>query len=107
MDDVLELIRIEYQTDENGVEREEKTRREVMCRVGSVTRSEFFEGGRSGLNPEYMFTLARADYMGEAVVVFHGKTYAVYRTYMVPNSDYIEVYVQREGGTNGKENAHC
>lgn len=70
-----------------------------MCNVESVTRAEFFEAGRNGLNPEYVFTLFFGDYCGERVVVFNGNRYSVYRVYQAKN-DIVELYVQREGGTN-------
>ena len=66
----------------------------------SVSRREFYEAGRNGLNPEYMFTVFAGDYNGERVVEYNGARYAVYRTYRT-RTDYIEIYAQREGGTNG------
>lgn len=103
MDDVITLISNTFTTDENGVQMALETKREIFCRMGSVTRAEFFNGGRAGLNPEFVFTVFAGDYMGEEIVAFHGRSYAIYRTYFVPDSDYIELYVQRKGGTNGKE----
>lgn len=73
----------------------------VFCQVDSVTASEFFEGGRNGLNPEYRFTLFEADYGGELVVLYKGYAYAVYRTYKA-RTDIIELYAERKGGTNGR-----
>lgn len=101
MDDTLVLLAATYVTDANGVRRESTTRREVFCRCESVSRTEFFDGGRSGLNPEFMFTVFAGDYAGESLVEYHGQTYSVYRTYRA-GGDYMELYVQRKGGTNGK-----
>jgi hypothetical protein len=70
-----------------------------MCQVDSITRAEFFEGGRNGLNPEFKFTMFFGDYSGESIVEYQGKTYAVYRTYL-RRTDIIELYVERKGGTN-------
>ncbi len=53
MDDVITLIDQRYWTDENGVQQAETTRREVYCQVHSVSRDEFFSGGRNGLNPSF------------------------------------------------------
>ena len=104
MDNVIKLLSaIEYK-DDYGVTRQTYVAREVMCQVDSVTRAEFFDGGRSGLNPQFRMTMFRGDYEGESKVEFEGKTYAVYRTYMT-DFDYIELYVERRGGTNGKEGA--
>lgn len=100
MNDTLYLVRETKEQDEYGVWRTKKTMREVFCDVGSITRAEFFEAGRNGLNPEFRFTVAAVDYEGERVAVFHGERYAIYRTYN-DNGDYMELYVQREGGTNG------
>lgn len=75
------------------------TAKEVFCQVDSVTRAEFFDGGRNGLNPEFKFTMFFGDYNGESVVEYAGNTYSVYRTYL-RRTDIIELYVERKGGTN-------
>ena len=90
--------------DKNGIWRTgEAQRREVFAQVASVDRREFFSGGESGLRPEFQFTLFAAEYQGEALCEYNGKTYAIYRTYHVPDTDYLELYVQRKVGVkNGK-----
>ena len=75
--------------------------RDVFCQVDSVTRAEFFEGGRNGLNPEYRMTMFAGDYQGERLLIYNQSTYSVYRTYQGRN-DTIELYVERKGGSNGK-----
>lgn len=87
--------------DAYGVWRESPTRRMVFCQVDSVTRAEFFDGGRNGLNPEYRMTMFFGDYNGEKLLSYNDQTYSVYRTYQGKN-DTIELYVERKGGTNGK-----
>lgn len=100
MDNVIRLISVTHTKDEYGVERREETERKVFCQVRSVTRAEFFDGGRNGLNPEYQMTMFAADYKGEEVVLYEDKRYSVYRVYRTDN-DYLELYVERKGGTNG------
>lgn len=100
MDDVIVLIGQTYSLDSNGVQRAETTRREIFCQVHSVSRAEFFDGGRNGLNPSYEFTVFAEDYWDESVVEYRSEQYGVYRTYRVPESDYLELYVERKGGTN-------
>lgn len=102
MDRSTEIILVSQTAEQgtDGVWREEEKTREVFAQVNSVTRAEFFEGGRSGLNPEYRFTLFAGDYEGEKVVVYNGERYAVYRTYIARTDD-IELYVERQGGING------
>ena len=98
--DVINLIGTTKAQDNTGVWRTTPTERTVMCQVNSVTRAEFFDGGRNGLNPELVFTMFYGDYNGESIVEYHGNTYSVYPTYM-RRTDTIELYVERKGGTNG------
>lgn len=99
--DIIALVDEKVVKDEYGVPHTEKIRREVFARVDSVTASEFFDGGRNGLNPEFRMTMFSGDYEGERMVWYAGNTYAIYRTYKA-GMDTLELYVQREGGTNGK-----
>lgn len=77
--------------------RKTETRRMVYCDVRSVTQSEWFEGGRNGLNPEYRFTMFAPEYHGENICEYNGNRYTIYRTYLARN-EMIELYVQKEQG---------
>lgn len=101
--DVISLIAVTTSRDDYGVMRKIETKRDVFCNVSSVTQTEFFEGGRNGLNPEYRFTMFRHDYEDEPMVEYLNKRYSVYRTYIGRN-DTIELYTERKGGTNGTGN---
>ena len=105
MDDVIRLISQQKTKNKYGVDVTTNTAKEVFCQVHSITRQEFFDAGRNGLNPQFMFTIFHGDYDGECEVEYAGKTYAVYRAYTVPGNDYIELYVERKGGTNGESYA--
>ena len=97
---VIELIPTVWREDENGIQKStEGQPRQVMCQVRSVTRSEFFEGGRNGLNPELVFVMFSGDYNDETLLAYNGRRYAIYRTYIGRN-DRIELYAERKGGTN-------
>lgn len=98
--DVCNLISTTKAQDDYGVWRDTEISREVFCQVDSVTRAEFFEGGRNGLNPQFRFTMFAADYEDEPIVEYNGKRYSVYRTFF-GKTDNIELYVERKGGTNG------
>ncbi len=102
MDSVIDLVSTTYVKDEYGVDQPINTSREVFCEVGPITRAEFASAGRNGLNPSYVFSVWAGDYQDERTVVYDGATYAVYRTYKPPGSDYIELYVERQGGTNAQ-----
>lgn len=100
MDDVLIFIQQTMTQDAYGVMRPKESQRQVFCKIESITRAEFFEGGRNGLNPEQKFTVFAADYEGEPIVSYNAARYAVYRTYHIPGTDYLEIYTERKGGTN-------
>lgn len=102
---VITLLSYEKSQDATGVwRRGEETRREIFCQVDSVSRAEFFAAGQSGLRPEYRFTVFFGDYQGETRLIFEGVTYAVYRTYHA-RTDELELYVQREVGVHGTQDA--
>lgn len=98
--DVITLVSISFTQDEFGVRRKAESKKEVFCQVDSVTRAEFFEGGRNGLNPQFRITMFFDDYNDEPIVEYNEKRYTVYRTYHSRTDD-IELYVERKGGTNG------
>lgn len=98
---LLTLIKTTYTADDMGVQRPAETSRTIFCDVSSVTLSEWTEGGRIGLNPEYRFTAFLFDYDDEKICEFNGKRYAIYRTY-IGRDDTIELYAERrQGDVNG------
>lgn len=97
---VITLIGQTKTQNEYGVWESTETQKDVFCDVSSVTRAEFFDGGRNGLNPEYVFTMFYGDYNGETIAEYNGKRYAIYRTFHA-RTDVIELYAERKGGTNG------
>lgn len=101
--DIITLIKTTYTQDSAGVMRKSERPRAVYCQTDSVSRDEFFEGGRSGLNPSYRFTIFAYDYDDEAECKYKGQRYGIYRTY-VGRNDTLELYVERKGGTNGGDN---
>lgn len=104
MDDVIVLTAYTFVKDDYGVARKTETTLQVFAKVESITRQEFYHAGRNGLNPAFKFTVFAGDYSGETVCIYNGNQYGIYRTFHVPGTDYIELYAERKGGTNGKEN---
>lgn len=94
---MITLISKTYSKDENGVMRSVESTRTVFCDVKSASASEWFEGGRNGLNPAYTMTMFAPDYNGEEVLAYNGARYAIYRTYKGRN-DTLELHVQKEVG---------
>lgn len=102
MDDTLFLLSTTYEPNKYGVPVPTNTEKEVFCDRRSISRSEFFNAGRNGLNPQYVFTVFKGEYSGETKCKYNGLTYSIYRVYET-DDDYIELYVERKGGTNGEE----
>ena len=99
MDSVITLYSNTYTKNKYGVTVPgDQTKLDVFCQVRSISQTEFFEAGRNGLNPSFVFTVFAADYNNETLIEYEGLTYSVYRTYI--NGDYIELYVERKGATN-------
>lgn len=75
----------------------EYTEKEVFAKKTSVSQSEFFTAGQSGLKPDCMFLVYTFEYNGESYVKHNRIVYTIYRTYV--NGDNIELYceVRRNG----------
>ena len=97
---MIELVKESREKDEYGIDRTTRTSRQVFAQVDNVTRAEFFEGGRNGLNPQYVFRVFFGDYDEERELVYHGKNYGIYRVYQA-RTDLMELYAERKGGLNG------
>lgn len=93
----IKLVVDTWERDAYGVNQKTETLRQIYANVQSATRAEFFEGGRNGLNPEYVMTVFFADYQGEKVLEYNGARYTIYRTYQRRN-DELELYVERREG---------
>lgn len=97
MDDVIILISQTMTQDDIGAfvpgEPEEM---QIFGTVSSVSRAEWYSAGQVGLTPEITFTTNAANYDGQNLAVYNGKTYSIYRTYFPQDSDTIELYLTRE-----------
>ena len=60
--DVINLCEVNKTQDDYGQWIETVTKTQVFCQVDSITQSEFFEGGRNGLNPSYKFVDCKVFY---------------------------------------------
>lgn len=94
---ILTLITTTYQTDAIKQQVPIETQRDVYCNVSSITRAEWYEAGRAGINPEYKATMFAYDYQGEKAAMLNGVRYGVYRTYLGRNET-IELYLEQKAG---------
>lgn len=98
MEDVILLVEETTKEDDYGVISTSQNTKQVFCNVSSVSSTEWFEGGRNGLNPKFRFTMFAHDYSDEEIVEYNGKRYSVYRTFL-KDADSIEIYVEKKKGT--------
>ena len=96
--DVINLIQETQTQNSFGGWETVETKQEVFCDVRSITQTEWFEAGRTGIaHPEFIFIINRNEYSGEKIVEYNGKRYGVYRTYEAKNEN-LELYVEAKGG---------
>lgn len=104
MDGIAFLVGKAYKKDNLGqyVENGEK-KEEIFVTEESITRTEFFKAGQNGMRPEIMLKTATVNYSGQSEVEYEGERYSIYRTHKIPESDEIELYLQKKAGVqNGK-----
>ena len=97
--DVITLNTTYYTTDAIGQRIAVNVPKQAFCQVDSVSRSEWFEAGRNGIKPQYVFTIFRDEYDGELTLEYKGKAYSIYRTYE-RKDDKIELYAEARGGVD-------
>ena len=99
---VIYLISNSQSQDSLGIWQDQTTERKVYAQKMSITQTEWFEGGRAGLNPAFMFKMFSGDYNGESMLKYDGTTYTIYRTYLDKN-EAIELYTElRKGNENAR-----
>lgn len=91
------LIKNDKQQNQYGVWEDNTTERKVFAEVTSVGQSEWFEGGRQGLNPQLRFRMFAYDYQGESLLKYNNTIYSIYRTY-VDKDEIIELYTELKKG---------
>lgn len=96
----IDLITITTEKDYlNQVVEKLRTSATVMAEIDSVTKSEFYEAGRLGFQPDFRATIYDFEYTDEPIVKWNGKLYSVYRTYYINGADRVELYCTERGGT--------
>lgn len=103
---IITLVGVTYVQDAIKQYVPTETRRDVYADVRSISRTEWFDAGRNGLNPSLAFHMFEPDYHGEDIVEYNGKRYGVYRTYRALNET-IELYCEEKSGLiTGGENVN-
>lgn len=92
MDTDITLVAVTYSTDTIGQTVRTKSVRTVLGYVDSISGSEWYEAGQSGMKASLRAVTPAINYDGELTVLIGGKTYEVYRTYRA--GDDIELYLE-------------
>ena len=101
----IDLITITTEKDSlNQAVEKTRTTASLYAELSSVSQTEFFSGGRFGLQPSLKATIYDFEYNEEPIVKVRysdskTKLYSVYRTYSVGGSDKLELYLEERGGT--------
>ena len=90
------LISKTYSYDEIGQAIEAESETEIFVSERSITRQEWVEAGRVGLNPSIELVTPFMNYSDQEEVEYNGTRYSIYRTYK--NGDNIELYLEKKGG---------
>lgn len=95
MDGVAYLINaVLVGEDAKGQKKYREEQREIFVSSESVTRNEFFSASTKGLSPDILLKTAKINYNGEESLIFEGKRYSVYRTFL-NDDDEMELYLER------------
>ena len=65
-------------------------------RVRSVGANEFYQAAAQGLRPSIVLVVFFGDYSNEKLVEWLGQIYTVTRTYQRPDSDDLELTLERD-----------
>ena len=96
MDSALTLIRQDWDYSAEDNPDPDESGLEVPGTLGSIGREDWYNAGREGLRPGFVFTTALVNYSGEREARLGGKRYAIYRTYIA--GDEIELYLEERAG---------
>ena len=93
----ITLISESYSKDSIGQHIPTENKKVVFCSIGSISKNEWFDAGRSGLKPEFKVTLPIYNYNNELIAEIDGIRYSIYRTYKGIN-DIVELYLEKQAG---------
>lgn len=92
------LIKETYTKDAIGQSIPTEQKRLVFCHTESVSLNEIDTAGRMGLRADSKIITQAVNYSGEKIAEYNGERYGIYRSYRSPESDEIELYLEKKGG---------
>ena len=96
MEGVANLIAEAIHENEYAQQIGDPERREIFVSVESISRNEFFDAGRNGINPELKFITPSINYNCEGLIEYEGDVFTIYRTY--EQGENVEIYAQKKVG---------
>lgn len=98
LDDICELVTTEVYLDDNFVQKTREVKEEMYCSVTNVNQYEFRNAQASGNKPALTFIFNYDDYKDNSHLLYEGKKYTIYRTF-VRQDGYIECHSEvKQGG---------
>ncbi len=92
----ITLIGQSYEKDPFGQLVPKEITRTIWGRKSPITRAEWGEAGRQGVNPSFQVKIRTREYRGELVAEIHGERYGIYRSYQAGET--TELYLQKKVG---------
>ena len=70
----------------------------VYAQIESISRQEFFAAAETGLKPSAKAVVWEDEYDGQPEARIGGKAFSIYRTYSVPSTGRVELYLTEKVG---------
>lgn len=99
MDGILTLLNETYTTDDLLQQIPTATERPCIASIRSVSRAEWVAAGHNNLKPSFVAVTAAVNYHGEKKARLGSTVFSIYRTYLDPKTDDIELYLEEQAGT--------
>lgn len=93
---MISLVSTYYTEDDIGQNVSVEQAVNVLCRLRSVSMTEWSQASQLGLSASYQAVMWAAEYHGEEYVDIDSKRYHVYRTY--DSGDRVELYLEEMTG---------
>lgn len=95
--ETIYLQTLAYTVDSIGQRTATVSEKAVFAKVESISMSEFFQAGVTGLKPDLKFTVWLTEYEGQENLRYGTDVYSVYRSYRRKDGR-IELYTQKRVG---------
>ena len=99
MDGILTLLSETYTTDDLLQQIPTATEQPCIASIRSISRAEWVAAGHNNLKPSFVAVTSAVNYHGEKKARLGSTVFSIYRTYLDPKTDDIELYLEEQAGT--------